>query len=120
MARRRKKKLYLYPGATLANIVVGSYVYNVPRKLGTMTTNYRNEVTKYLRDAERQANASRKLALWYDALYEGIDEIGRAYEAIKNNYRAKLKAVKGLAVPVPPPPAPAPAPVAPAIPAPTV
>jgi len=116
MARRGRKRLYLYPSSALASGVIGSYTSKVPTKLGSMSRNYTANITSYLRDANRQADAARKLANWYDALFEHVDTIVDAYGSIRKAYKAKLKVAKGVAIPAPPPPVA----VAPAVPAPVV
>jgi len=113
MARKGKKRLYLYPSSALATEVVGEYIRKVPTKLPTMTRNYTGSITAYVRTPSKQADATRKLANWYDALFEHVDVITDAYASIRKAYKGRLKAVKGVAVPAPPPPvtAPIPAPV---------
>jgi len=118
MARKGKKKLYLYPSTTLASTVVGGYIGTVPGKLTDMTRKYTAKVSAYLRTPTRQAEAVRKLSLWYDALFDHVDRITDVYGDIRKEYRNRLKASKGVAVPAPPPPAPAPAPAP--VPAPVV
>lgn len=109
MARKGTKRLYLYPADALAKQVVDKYVSEVPRKLGDMSRNYASGITTYLRDPAKRANAVQKLSMWYDALYGHVDSIVDTYSAIRKDYKAKLKAVKGVVMPPPVVARPAPA-----------
>lgn len=109
MVRRGTKRLYLYGSQALAQDVITKYTTKVPAKLGTMAKDYTSGILEYVRTPGKKADAARKLSMWYDSLYEHVDTIVETYGAIRKAYKARLKSVKGVAIPTPPPPIPAPA-----------
>jgi hypothetical protein len=126
--RRRRSSRALILGLTgpieLARDVVSKYVTkaSTPQELESWATRYKNRITDYAKDANRQDRVQKLLAAWYETFITDIyPRLKLLYAEGKTKYAERVKQiVRGVPTPPPAPtPTPPPAPTPTTTPAPT-